>query len=122
MRGFAQKVQISPTAVGGCFRSSLLSMTHCELTKSHQRKLVDCSDPLFNTSFISPKYVQLRISIVHVTLCREDLKHPPTAVGGIRLFVQSNHAQFGGEFAPELKTSHSYRVNKAQVRTVMRIR
>ena len=45
-------------------------MNHCELAKSHQLPLVG-----FKTS-------------LHVTHCREDLKHPPTAVGGIRLFAQ----------------------------------
>jgi hypothetical protein len=39
---------------------------HAGSMKSHQRKLVDCSDPAnFNAS------------------CRLDLKYPPTAVGGI---------------------------------------
>jgi hypothetical protein len=45
--------------------------------------LVDFSDPLFNCSPVSQKYTQLRISSAKVILCRKDLNHPPTSVGGI---------------------------------------
>jgi protoheme IX farnesyltransferase len=78
----------------------------CEIAKSHQLQLVDCSDPLFNRFPEPHKRATARFqadvnlcrrdlnyppttvggifwSLLHVTRCRENLKHPPTPVGGI---------------------------------------
>src|SRR3981189_1520259 len=41
------KLRIPPTAVGGWFRS-FLQLTPTHALKSHQRQLVDCSDPFYN--------------------------------------------------------------------------
>jgi hypothetical protein len=41
-----QKITIPPTEVGGWFKSNLLETTN-RVLESHQRKLVDCSDPTY---------------------------------------------------------------------------
>ena len=43
--------------------------------------------------------------LVQVAHCREDLKHPPTAVGGIWTFVQSPNASCS-VVPPATKVSH----------------
>src|SRR5260370_32326684 len=52
--GFAQfgdrnrEPEIPPTAVGGLFRSNLRRTRLSETAESHQRQLVDCSDPTYD--------------------------------------------------------------------------
>jgi hypothetical protein len=85
-RDCAGKVEIPPTAVGGWFRSDLQTSTN-RILESHQRKLVDCSDPAYiraRTEFLNPTNCRCGIwSFLRMTFCRLDLNHPPTAVGGI---------------------------------------
>jgi hypothetical protein len=45
-RGFASKVEIPPTAVGGSFKSGL-HQAPLMMKKFHQRQLVDCSSPTY---------------------------------------------------------------------------
>jgi hypothetical protein len=56
------------------FRSSL-PVTCVELLESHQRELVDCSDPAYEPSI----YAKVLFNVEK----RLDLNNPPTAVGGI---------------------------------------
>src|SRR6266404_4030263 len=88
------------------FRSTLHASTD-RVLESHQRKLVDCSDPASETK--RPERIKKRPP-VSWALCvnRLDLNHPPTSVGGIRKFreptyvgrtEQSTHSRgwdFGG--------------------------
>ena len=44
--------------------SSLLCMNRCELAKSHQRELVDGSDPFYTESFLRLKFLTACILIL----------------------------------------------------------
>src|SRR5437762_11655931 len=80
-RDFCKNSGIPPTEVGGWFRSNLHAGTD-RVLESHQRKLVDCSDPasepkcrnVFESDFSSMRLLCGR---------RLDLNDPPTSVGGI---------------------------------------
>jgi hypothetical protein len=98
--------QIPPTGVGGLFRSNLPELA-LDLNESHQRQLVDCSDPTcwskserrkttnrflnalgrFASKAGSEQSTNFRWwdSITRPALaCRLDVNNPPTAVGGIQ--------------------------------------
>src|ERR1700730_8687742 len=78
---FESPSRIPPTEVGGWFRSNLHASTH-RVLESHQRKLVDCSDPASETK--RPSTFKSVFSFTTL-LCRRtlDLNNPPTSVGGI---------------------------------------
>src|SRR3984893_18710881 len=85
---FESPSRIPPTEVGGWFRSNLNASTH-RVLESHQRKLVDCSDPASETK--RPSTFKSVFSFTTL-LCgrRLDLNHPPTSVGGIRKIPQAH--------------------------------
>jgi hypothetical protein len=104
----------NPTHGSGWMLQILSTMSHVfEVLKSHQRELVDGSDPFYRITFAleilnctyfgligeqlkrrSEQSTNFRwwdlASSQRFIQSREDLKHPPTAVGGIGLFVQSH--------------------------------
>src|SRR5215218_7324272 len=79
--GLCTKVLIPPTAVGGSFKC-FLPESYPAALKSHQRQLVDRSSPFL----------------------REDLKYPPTAVGGINGLIPLTAV--GGSFKCFLLKNH----------------
>ena len=73
------------TGVGGWFKSGLQTLV-TEFLESHQRKLVDCSDPASETMRPSANKSQSSFMGPATWTHRLDLNHPPTSVGGIRRF------------------------------------
>jgi len=71
------KGKIPLTEVSGWFRYFLLEVKQEAPSKSHQRQLVDGSDPIYLCGMQKP----LERSVVSPS--RKDLNNPPTAVGGI---------------------------------------
>ena len=51
--------------------------------KSHPRQWVDGSDPFYIALVIPPKAPE-RIDLL---VCRKDLNHPPTTVGGFKCWI-----------------------------------
>ena len=70
----ATTLGIPPTAVGGFFRSNLQRGWTLEPRESHQRQLVDLSNPTYLSIWKSTRPLR----------SRPDLNNPPTAVGGIQ--------------------------------------
>ena len=116
--GSALHKKSNPTHGSGWMLQILSTMSHVyEALKSHQRKLVDCfrsflhritfALEILNCAYFGLIGDQLKrgseqstnsrwwnlASSQRFIQSREDLKHPPTAVGGIRLFGQSPQDQ-----------------------------
>src|SRR6266404_5768121 len=105
------------------FRSTLHASTD-RVLESHQRKLVDCSDPASETK--RPERIKKRPP-VSWALCvnRLDLNHPPTSVGGIRKFreptyvgrtEQSTHSR-GWDFEAIISFIAKYKLSKNSARS-----
>src|ERR1700730_6498479 len=132
---FESPSRIPPTEVGGWFRSNLHASTH-RVLESHQRKLVDCSDPASETkrpstfksvfsftTLLCGRRLDLIRKIPQAHLCRPDLNNPPTFVGGISEFphnlyravvltswdrTMSNCERAGASHLPNLQISAPY--------------